>query len=315
MSNKKDLCLVTGGGGFLGNHIVRKLLCENYRVRVLDRHANTNLYLQPIKSQIEIITGDTNDKDTLQRALHDVRYLFHYVGATLPADSNSDPVTAATSDLINNLFVFTQAIEFDVEKIIYPSSGGAIYGIPSHIPISEKHDTSPISTYGVIKLALEKYLHLLNYQHGLNYAILRYGNPYGIYQNPYRKFGVISTFLGRVAQNKPLEIWGDGNIIRDFIYIDDAIEATYQALHYQGIQRILNIGSGVGTSVNEIVSLIHGVTGHNLPNIYHPSRPSDVPRIVLDIETAKQELDWTPTVSLERGIQQTWDWVQKIVPE
>ena len=302
------LCLVLGGGGFLGSHIVDRLVREGYRVRVLDRQ-ETNPNLQHVADQIEMYSGSVTDDAVVKSCLSGVTFLFHYASSTLPATSNLNPEEDVRINLLATIRLLTEAVSSGVKKVVFPSSGGTVYGIPHYLPIPETHPTNPLCSYGIVKLAIEKYLALFERRHGLNYVVLRYGNPFGERQDPFRQFGAVPTFLGRLATGKPLEIWGDGSPVRDFIYVSDTVEATVKALHYSGEERIFNIGSGMGTSINQLVAIIQEVTGKHCEVVYSSPRSSAVPANVLDISKAKRELDWDPKVRLRDGIALTWNWI------
>ncbi len=301
------LALVTGGLGFLGRHIVRRLVREGYFVRVLDPGVSRQS-LGELDGQVEMICGTACDSEILKRCTDGARVLFHFAGATLPAESNRDPAKDAASNLIANLEVLNAAANSGVERVIFPSSGGTVYGIPTVVPISEACSTDPISSYGIVKLTTEKYMMLFERQYSMRCIALRYGNPYGDGQYASIGFGVIPAFFHAAAMNRPLEVWGDGSVVRDFIYIEDAVEATLRALHYTGPLGIFNIGSGVGTSINEIVRAIQEVTGLRIQVAYREGRQSDAPQIILDITRARQELGWSPRTSLNEGIARAWKW-------
>ena len=187
--------------------------------------------------------------------------------------------------------------------MIFPSSGGAIYG-PSSLPIPETHPTNPVSSYGIVKLATEKYLELFRQQGGLDYVVLRYSNLYGERQAASPQFGIVPTFLGRLAQGLPLEVLGDG--VRDYLYVGDAVEATVKAMHQTGT---FNVGTEIGTSVTELIDVMQEVTGRQAEVVRLQARPFDVPVNVLDASRARQVLNWAPEVSLRDGIKATWDWL------
>ncbi|MBP62397.1 MAG: NAD-dependent epimerase [Planctomycetaceae bacterium] len=309
--NRRGICLVTGGGGFIGSHIADRLLREDYQVRVLDPYADRSCNLRHLEGQIEIVSATSADEALSRESLEGVDTLFHYAGAVLPAASNDQPVADVLDHLANTLRLFVEAAESGVKTIVFASSGGTVYGIPKKLPISEIHPTNPISSYGVVKLALEKYLAILERKYGLRCIVLRYGNPYGPRQAPSPGFGAVATFAERLANRQPIEIWGDGSVRRDFIYIDDAIDATYNAFRYTGQERVFNIGSGTATSLNDLVTTIQLASGTKAKVVHRQARPSDVPEIALDIGRAERELAWKPKTTLEAGISSTWQWLDR----
>ena len=307
---KSNLCLVAGGTGFLGSHIAARLLRENYRVRILVRGRSAWPEGAAFQGRVEVIEGSAADPRVVRSALKGVRFLFLFSNSMLPAESNGSPVDDIEGNLSGNVRLLVEAARVGVEKVVFPSSGGTVYGVPRKNPIPETHPTNPICSYGIVKLATEKYLQLMEREKGLNYAVLRYGNPYGVGQDPFRKFGVVAAFLGYLAKGRPLQVWGDGKVTRDFIYVDDAIEGTFKAFHYRGKERVFNLGSGRGTSVNQLIDLLGKVTGVKTDVRHFPARPVDVPRVVLDIHRAARELAWRPRVSLEEGVARAWEWVK-----
>ena len=307
---KTQLCLVAGGTGFLGTHLVARLLRENYRVRVLARKPGLSPGWAAAKGRLELIGGDAADARVARAAMKGVRFLFLFSNSMLPAESNRSPVADIEGNLAGNVRLLEEASRAGVEKVVFPSSGGTVYGVPKSNPIPETHATNPICSYGIVKLATEKYLQLMEKQNGLGYVVLRYGNPYGIGQDPFRKFGVVAAFLGCLAKGRPLSMWGEGKVVRDFIYVDAAIDGTFRAFRYQGRERVFNLGSNRGTSVNHLVELLEKVTGIKSDVRHFAARPVDVPRVVLDISRARRELGWRPAVPLEEGIGRTWEWVR-----
>jgi UDP-glucose 4-epimerase len=304
-----DRCLVLGGSGFLGRHTIAALVSHGFLVRAFDLSFD-NVPLQELGDTVDIVEGDFLDKDKMRAALRGCRIVFHHIGTTTPQDSNQDPVFDVQSNVVGTLHLLQQAVsEESVEKIVFTSSGGTVYGIPQQIPTDENHPTWPISSYGITKLAVERYLHLFRHLYGLDYCVLRCGNAYGEYQNTQGIQGIITVFLKRILQNEPLIVFGDGSNRRDYIYAGDVADAHVKAALYQGRERVFNIGCGEGTSINELIATIAKVIGRNPEVECHPARPGDVPINVLDTSRAKDALQWEPKVRLEEGIARTWEWL------
>jgi UDP-glucose 4-epimerase len=194
--------------------------------------------------------------------------------------------------------------------LIFISSGGAVYGEPKQIPISENHFTNPISHYGVGKLSIEKFLYVYGREVGLDYLILRLSNPYGPHQETKRGQGLIPKIIRSALSDKPLEVWGDGSSIRDFIYVEDAVDAICRALSYQGERRILNIGSGQGHSIIDLISEVESQLNLRIAVEFSPSRSLDVPINVLDVSVALSELEWSAKTGLREGLRKTIEWNQ-----
>jgi UDP-glucose 4-epimerase len=306
-------CLILGGGGFMGSHLAGELLAAGYAVRVFDRANRDRRNLASIAEKIEIIEGDFSNKADLQAIVPGMDFVFHLVGTTLPASSNSNPVYDIESNVISSVKLFDLCQREKVKKVIFASSGGTVYGIPERLPIDELHPTLPLCSYGISKLAIEKYLHLFYHLHGMDYAILRISNPYGERQRLDASQGVIAVFLGCLALHLPIHIWGDGSVTRDFLYVGDVARAMRLAMEYSGEGKIFNVSSCRGVSVSDLLGILLRVTGSHPEILREPERSFDVPKNILDNTAIQKTLNWTPQVSLEEGIRCTWEWVKKQV--
>jgi UDP-glucose 4-epimerase len=301
-------CLILGGNGFIGSHLVDQLLAEGHRVRVFDK--NEEYYRKPLP-QVDYQYGDFGNRGLLMEALTDVDAVFHLISTTLPKTSNDDPAFDVQSNVIETLFLLEQCVTRKVTKLVFISSGGTVYGKPSIVPIPEDSPTDPECSYGITKLTIEKYLYLYWYLHGLDYCILRLANAYGERQRPTATQGVIPVFLERVLRNDEIVIWGDGSVIRDYIHVTDIARALTQALMYSGETKIFNIGSGQGHHLKEVIHIIENIAGQQIQVKYTDARSFDVPINVLDITRARNDLNWTPTVSLQEGIARMYTWMAK----
>lgn len=302
-------CLVLGGNGFIGSHLVDRLLREGHAVRVFDKYEEH--YRKPLPG-VDYRYGDFGNRGLLADALNGMEIVFHLVSTTLPKTSNDDPAFDIQSNVVETIFLLEQCLAKKINKIVFISSGGTVYGRPLALPIREDSPTEPECSYGIMKLTTEKYLALFNHLYGLRYTVVRPSNPYGSRQNPLGIQGAIPVFLGRVARREPIEIWGDGEVVRDYIYIDDLVDGIYKATTTDSPSRIFNLGSGVGRSLNEIVAVIRKVTGYDVKVKYTAKRSFDVPKIYLDITKAKEQLSWQPVTSLENGIINTWQFVKTL---
>ena len=202
--------LVLGGGGFIGSHLVSALLLQGRRVRVLERPYRKHTKLVPQHPNLEWLEGNFGNTEDVRRALHDVDAVFHLVSTTQPQSSNDDPTFDIQSNLLATVGLLEQMRFLKNVPLIFISSGGTVYGKPQQIAISEKHPTEPQCSYGIVKLTIEKYLALYHLLYGINYRVLRFSNPYGPGQEENRTQGVIGTFLSRILQGLPIEVWGDG---------------------------------------------------------------------------------------------------------
>lgn len=304
--------LVIGGNGFIGTNLVEALRRAGHRVKVFDRYPSR--FSEPLPD-VDYVSGDFANHGEVHDVVQGVDFVFHLAYTTLPHTSNEDPVYDVRSNVIDTVQLLQECHASGVSKVIFVSSGGTVYGIPQTVPISEDHPTDPICSYGITKLAIEKYLQLFYRLYGLEYVVARISNPYGEQQNPNAKQGAAAVFLGNVAQSKPITIWGDGEVVRDYIYIGDAVDALTRAAVYQArdsSSRIFNIGAGEGKSLNQLVEVMRDVCGTQIEVHYTPSRPEDVPVNVLDIGRARRYLDWEPQVSLEQGLSRTWRWLKSL---
>lgn len=301
--------LILGGNGFIGSHLVDRLLAEGHHVRVFDKYEEH--YRKPL-SDVDYRFGDFGNRGLLTDALEGIDTVFHLISTSLPKTSNDDPVYDVQSNVIETIFLMEQCVAKKIQKLVFISSGGAIYGNPAVLPVREDSPTNPECSYGITKLTIEKYLALFNHLYGLNYAIIRPSNPFGPRQNPNGIQGAISVFLGKVAKGETIDIWGDGEVVRDYIYIDDLTAGIFQASASDTPLRIFNLGSGAGHSLNDIVTVIRQVTGREVKVEYKPKRTFDVPKIYLDITRARNDLHWCPSTSLEEGINRTWQFINTI---
>ena len=303
-------CLVLGGAGFIGSHIVDTLLVHGYKVRVFDRLRIDTVNLSQSMARIEFVSGDFTNINDITNALEDIDTIVHLVSTTIPASSNEAPVYDIETNIAGTVRLLELAKDAGVKKIVFASSGGTVYGEPLQIPIPETHPNNPICSYGITRLAIEKYLHLFHHLYDLDYSILRIANPYGERQNPNGGLGAVTVFIWKVLHGEPITIWGNGEVARDYFYISDLAAAFVQLIENQTPSKIYNIGSGTAYSLNEILNVIQAVTGKKAIVNYTHARALDVPVNYLDISRAKRELSWVPSISLEQGIEKTHSWMQ-----
>lgn len=306
-------CLVTGGAGFIGSHLVDQLLDLGHNVTVLDDFSTgseDNLRQALSKAtdgQLQIIRGTILDSKLVMKAVSQKDVIFHLGAQINVRSSTENPLFDANVNVKGSLILYERAARAKVARIIYASSGGALYGEPDNLPAGEDTPKRPLSPYGISKLTAEYYLLFYGASTDMITISLRYANVYGPRQDPKGEAGVISIFLEALSQGKPLPIIGDGKDTRDYVFAADIVQANILALNYQQ-NDALNIGSGVETSVLDLVEHIKAVTGLNPETTFLPPIPGEVHRITLDATVAHQVLDWKPTVSLRDGIQQVWEW-------
>ena len=310
----KKRFLILGGAGFIGSHLCDALLSAGHSVKLFDRLGIPPYRVFTEQESIEWIQGDFASVADIEQAVLGCQVIFHLVSTTLPKSSNDDPIYDMESNIVATLRLLDVARHAGVEKIVFVSSGGTVYGVPQIIPIPETHPTDPVSSYGIGKLTIEKYLHLYEVLHGINYCVLRLANPFGERQRPNAAQGAVSVFMNRAIHNQPIEIWGNGTVVRDYIYIKDVVDAMLKATSYNGEERLFNIGSGQGKSLNDILVAIELLLNRPVVRTYLAGRAFDVPVNVLDITRAQKYLAWSPKVSFEDGLRHTFDWMshQKI---
>ena len=303
-------CLVLGGRGFIGSHLVDALLARGHSVRCFDRPHVVPLGDAHLSNpNFELFEGDFVSEADVNEALAGCEVCFHLVSTTLPKSSNADPVFDVESNVLGTVRLLTKAVNSGLKKVIFVSSGGTVYGVPTKLPIPESHPTDPVCSYGITKLAIEKYLGLFKQLHGLDYTVLRIANPFGERQRTHASQGAVAVFLGKVLRGEPVEIWGDGSVVRDYIYIADVVDALLAALERTSNEHVFNIGSGRGHSLNELLDAIEEVTGRAADRRYSPGRVFDVPVSVLSIERAKQSLAWSPKVGFGQGLRKFAEWL------
>ena len=307
----KPKCLVLGGGGFMGTHLCNALLRRGHPVRVFDRPVPLPLSADRERGPIEWMYGDFANRQDVAAAVTGCDVIFHLISTTLPKNSNDNPIYDVETNLVATLALLEAARACGVTRVVFASSGGTVYGRPERIPIAESHPTNPICSYGITKLAIEKYLHLYHQLHGLDYMVLRLANPFGEGQRPDAAQGAVAVFLNRALEGRPIEVWGDGNVVRDYVYVADITDAFLRALDYRGECRIMNIGAGQGRSLNEMLTAMEEVFRRPVARTYLPTRPFDVPANVLDSTRARQLLGWEPRVPLHEGLVRTLEWLKR----
>jgi UDP-glucose 4-epimerase len=296
------IVLVIGGNGFLGSNLVSGLRDAGYGIRVLDRSPpRSDFDWQGIDYRI----GGLDDADSLVEVLNGVGMIYHLASTTVPGTSNLDPIYDVSSNVIGSLNLIAAMSKAGVRRIVFFSSGGTVYGVPQHLPVEESHVLRPISSYGVTKVAIENYLLMYQQLGTLDPLILRPSNPYGPRQSAAGIQGAVGTFLGKALVKQGVSIWGDGEIIRDYLYVDDLIALAIRA-GVTDICGVYNVGSGTGLSLNELCNLVREITGAPLPVEYLPARKFDVPKVVLDIYAASKQFGWAPNISMEEGLARTW---------
>ena len=304
--------LVTGGNGFIGSHLVDRLVKQDgHSVTVLD------LYPRPfddLPSGVTFIQGNLGDTELVRRTLVDqgIEAVYHVAWSTIHETALKNPVADIESNVVPSVKLLDLCCDVGVRRVIYISSGGTVYGLPQNEKIDENHPTYPINAYGVTKLMIEKYLHMYKHLYGLEYCVFRPSVPYGPRQNPRRRQGAVAVFIYNALRGKPVTIWGDGTVTRDYFYVEDMVEAFAAALSAPLPDRpIFNLAGMRDYSLNELVALIEKVLDVEIDVQYEPARKFDVPHLRLDTSLASEVLNWEPTTTLADGIGITVRWINE----
>lgn len=309
----KEKVVVFGGGGFIGSHLCEELLKVGYRVVIFEKLNFSRRNISSFIDSVEVIEGDFNNEVDLKKTLDGADYVFHLVSSTLPANSNENTIYDVETNVIPTLKLLNEVITSKIRKLIFISSGGTVYGIPEILPIKEEFSGYPICSYGIVKKTVEYYLYLYKWLYNLDYYVFRLSNPYGERQNPALNQGAVSVFIWKMLQNKEIEIWGDGTITRDYLYIKDAIEVLVKSLRISTTTHTYNVGSGRGVTLNELLRIIREVSGVEPKVVYKKGRKIDVPVNILDITHIKKDFQWLPKTRLEEGIQKTLQYYKSIL--
>jgi UDP-glucose 4-epimerase len=296
--------LVLGGTGFLGMNLCCQLYNNGIKIKVYSRGKGYYEYMKKIYTEIEYVCGEFSFESEFEQLVDDVDIIFHLISSTRP--SNMMMIKEFNDNVIPTVKLLDACV-LKKKKVIYFSSGGTVYGNPRYIPIDEYHRTDPISPYGIQKLTTEKIIEYYGRTFGLDYRILRISNPYGQFQSPNSNQGIIAVFLSRVLSDKYIEVWGDGSNIRDYIYVDDLIDACIRVMNYNGKERIFNISSGIGYSIMELIDVIKRNVSNTIELKILEARVQDVSTNILSNKIAQLELDWSPSWSLDKGVKDMID--------
>lgn len=295
--------LILGGAGFIGSNLARALVARGDRPRIFTRPSSSISKIGDLLDQIDMVYGDFMDDVALRNATKGVDAVFHLISTTTPSMTLDSSVYDVFSNLLPTIRLVESCLANGVKEIIYASSGGTVYGEPKKIPIPEDHPLMPKSVYGQSKLTIEQYLNFYARSTQLGVKTLRISNPYGPGQNPWGVQGIVAVALGCVRNNRVLKVYGQGEAIRDYVYIDDVIEAMLLAAKTPG-SHVVNISSGVGHSVMDIIHTIEAVTGQTIRKEFVPGRPSDVDVNILSNRKARELYGWTLKYDLKDGIAQ-----------
>ena len=303
--------LVTGGAGFIGSNLAIRLLAEGHEVIVVDNLSRGQR--RNVPAGAEFVRLDIGDR-RLHRLLAQERpeIIFHLAAHINLRESVADPAADAQVNVVGSLNLLRAAAESGVRRLVFSSSGGAMYNAPPRFPALEKHAECPLSPYGVAKRAFELYLESARQTTGLDYVALRYANVYGPRQDTAGEAGVVAIFIEKILAGQPLKVFGDGGQTRDFVFVGDVVDANLRAATAAAASGLgINIGTGVETSVNEVAELVAAAFGRPAKIKRFPPVPGELRRSALDWRLAKKTLGWKPTVKIDEGIRLTADWFRE----
>lgn len=295
---------ILGAAGFIGTNLAIALAKDNH-VTVVDQHMDYFSAMKDLKLNVIYRKADFTASFDYDELLENTDVLYHLISTTAPSTSNKNIAEELTANVVVTSEILEACIRKRVKKVVFISSGGTVYGKDIVCPVGEETTTNPISSYGIQKLTIEKLLYLYNYLHNLDYRIIRLANPYGPYQRPNGVLGVVTTFTYKALKNEEIVVYGDGTVVRDFIYIDDAVRGILNIVQYSGEYKLFNLGQGKGTSVNQVIHTIEKVLGKKLPVKYLSGRKVDVPVNYLDINRYESACGNLNPMSLEAGISKT----------
>jgi UDP-glucose 4-epimerase len=304
--------LVSGGAGFIGSHAAGAMVADGHTVHVLDNLAGgkrENVPDEAVFHHVDI--RSENVAPLFERERYDV--LVHHAAQMDVRRSVADPQFDADVNIIGFLNLMEAGKEHGLRKVVFASTGGAIYGEPEYTPQDESHPLRPLSPYGITKLCTERYLYYYEQEFGIAYVALRYANVYGPRQNPHGEAGVVAIFAERMLDGKQPVIYGDGEQTRDYVYIKDVVKANMRALAYQH-SGTFNVGTSRETNVNELFRAIRAIIDESVEEVHEKGRPGEQRRSVLDISYSERELGWAPEVELDHGLTETVDWFRNRQP-
>lgn len=306
-------CLVLGANGFIGSHVVDLLAENGHFIRCFDRYkSNIIQFTNHGHHDVEIFNGDFLSSKSLEEALEGIEYVFHFISTTNPIISEKDPKLDIETNIRYSVELLELCVKKRVKRVIFASTS-AIYGDHPEIdaPIQEDTKLQPISPYAIGKLAIEQYFRFFKKKYGLDHLILRVSNPYGARQNILGGQGVIPTFLNCVRNNEPVTIYGDGSMVRDYIFVKDLAKVIAHIFDKETKHSVYNVGSGKGHSVLQIVAAIEKVVGKTLEQQHVEAPASFVKKIILDTTRLESEFGVHCNTTLEEGIEKTWERIQE----
>jgi UDP-glucose 4-epimerase len=302
--------LVLGGNGFVGSHLVDSLVSQGHEVTCLSREKDP-ANLSHLEGKIAVVRGDFTDVPLMDDLTEGKDYVFNLISYSTPASRLEDHIADMQENVPATLRLLELCVKHNIKKLIYTSSGGAIYGNQPDALYSENTLAKPVSYYGASKLHMESVLSAFRNSTGLDYLVFRISNPYGPRQNPEGKQGLIAVSLGLIKSGKPITVFGDGTNVRDYIYVTDVAEMMAKTFDQDTRESIYNLGSGQGFSINDILNIYRTELGLDFETKHEPGRPTDVIRVVLDMKRFSEEFKINPEIDFVDGIKSTWEHINK----
>lgn len=303
ISHKRSVIL--GAGGFIGINLANALAARDHEVVCFDRFISPHWPQEAIS-----ITGEFSDLPPELLAALDDATVYHLVSSCRPSQHTEMAADEVIADVVTTLR-YLESTRARSVRWLFVSSGGTVYGPDVPCPTTEEAPTYPICSYGLVKLTLEKYFALYGKLHGTDFVVARVSNPYGPWQDPSRGQGVIAALVYKALTGQAVEIWGDGENVRDYLYIDDTVRGLVELAKYGESGEVYNVSSGQGTSINEVIDVISQTLGLRLNTSYVAARKSDVRKSVLDNRKMRVQTGWAPAFQLQDGIRSTADWMSE----
>lgn len=305
--------ILLGAAGFIGTNLAIKLSENDHdQITLIDRNEIFFETVKKLKLRNVFYRESNFDINTdFDILLLDQDIVYHLVSTTVPITSNQRISEELMANVVATSKMLDACVRVGIKKVVFISSGGTVYGKEVNCPLSENTATNPISSYGIQKVTIEKLLYLYQYMYGLDYRIIRLANPYGPYQRPNGILGAVSTFTYRALTGEEITVYGDGSIIRDFIYIDDAIKGILNIVHSQDKHKVFNLGCGYGTSIREVLNTIETTLKCKLNVIYEKMRKVDVPVNYLDMSRYEKVCGKLNPISLSEGVEKTAKFMRK----
>lgn len=305
--------VILGAAGFIGTNLTIRLAQDSTNhITIIDKQKDFFKHIVEMSfTNVKICVADLSDDMNFDNILRNQDIVYHLVSTTVPTTSNKNISQELSANIGFSIILLEECIRCNVRKIVFVSSGGTVYGKNVTCPISEETALNPINAYGLQKVTIEKLLYLYDYMYGLDYRVIRFANPYGPFQRPNGVQGVVTTFTYKAMKNETIFVYGDGSVVRDYIYISDAIDAMLKVVNGAVPYKIFNIGCGYGTSINDVLDTIKNVVGKELQVVYMPGRAVDVPENYLDISRYERYYGKLNCSNLKYGIFKTAEFLQE----